>query len=203
MNNESIGIMGGTFDPIHYGHLILAQHVLDEMGLKKIMFIPSGISYLKSNKGTSDKKHRFNMTKLGIINNKRFEVSTIEIDRVGNTYTVDTIEELNEKYPNNTYYFIIGADSLFDLVKWKNYKRLFEICNFVVTNRGSTYTDEQLQQEIHRLKSKYDAKINLIRIPDIEISSSEIRRRVKNRLSIKYLLPEDVEKYIHDNELYI
>ncbi|MCT4688453.1 nicotinate-nucleotide adenylyltransferase [Vallitalea sp.] len=203
MNNESIGIMGGTFDPIHYGHLILAQHVLDEMGLKKIMFIPSGISYLKSNNGTSNKKHRLNMTKIGIINNERFEVSTIEIDREGNTYTVDTIEELNEKHPNNTYYFIIGADSLFDLVKWKNYKRLFDTCNFVVTNRGSTYTNEQLQQEINRLKSKYDAKINLIRIPDIEISSSEIRRRVKNKQTIKYLLPEDVEKYIDYNKLYI
>lgn len=202
MDNKSIGIMGGTFDPIHYGHLILAQYVLDQMKLDKIIFIPSGISYLKSNKKISHKRHRLNMTKLGINNNDKFEVSTIEIDRKGNTYTVDTIEQLNEEYPYKTFYFIIGADSLFDLLKWKKYKRLFEICNFVVTNRGSTYTTEQLQCEINMLKSKYNARIDLIHIPDIDISSSEIRKRVNNNLSIRYLLPDNVEKYIDNNELY-
>ncbi|GMQ57041.1 nicotinate-nucleotide adenylyltransferase [Vallitalea sediminicola] len=202
MNNKSIGIMGGTFDPIHYGHLILAQYVLDEMNLDKIIFIPSGISYLKSNKKISHKSHRLNMTELGIINNDKFEASTIEIDREGNTYTVDTIEHLNEKYPYKTFYFIIGADSVFDLLKWKNYQRLFEICNFVVTNRGSTYTGEQLQCEINILKRNYNARIDLINIPDIDISSSEIRKRVKNNLSIRYLLPDNVEKYIDNNKLY-
>jgi nicotinate-nucleotide adenylyltransferase len=143
------------------------------------------------------------MTQLGIINNERFDISTIEMDREGNTYTVDTIKELNKKNPNNTYYFIIGADSLFDLLKWKDYERLFEICNFIVANRGSTYKNEQLQEEIDVLKNRYNAKITLARIPDIEISSSEIRKRVKANQSIRYLLPEGVQKYIYDNQLYI
>ncbi|GKX28745.1 putative nicotinate-nucleotide adenylyltransferase [Vallitalea longa] len=202
MSEQLIGIMGGTFDPIHYGHLILAQYVLDNMKLDKILFIPSGVSYLKSNRKVSDKIHRLNMTKLGILNNDEFELSTIEIDRKGNTYTVDTIDELNDKYPFNTYYFIIGADSLFDLVKWKDHKRLFKICNFIVANRGATYTDIQLNDEIHMLQTRYDANITLVRIPDIEISSSEIRNRVKDKLSIRYLLPENVEKYIGINKLY-
>lgn len=202
MNKELIGIMGGTFDPIHYGHLILAQYVLDEMKLDKILFIPSGISYLKSDRRISSKTHRLNMTKLGIENNTKFEISRIEIDRLGNTYTVDTINELSNGHPNNTYYFIIGADSLFDLLKWKDYKRLFKICNFIVTNRASTYTDIQLNNEIIKLKDKYDANITLIRIPNIEISSSEIRERAKNNQSIRYLLPDIVERYINENKLY-
>lgn len=202
MDKQLIGIMGGTFDPIHYGHLILAQYVLDNMKLDEILFVPSGISYLKSKRKVSDKMHRLNMTKLGIANNDKFELSTIEIDRTGNTYTVDTITELNDKYPNNTYYFIIGADSLFDLLKWKDHKRLLNICNFIVANRGATYTDKQLNDEIHMLETTYHANITLVRIPDIEISSSEIRNRVKDKLSIRYLLPEKVEKYIDDNKLY-
>ncbi|MCT4543973.1 MAG: nicotinate-nucleotide adenylyltransferase [Vallitalea sp.] len=201
MNNKVVGIMGGTFDPIHHGHLIVAEYVCSELNLDKIIFIPSGKPYLKSNKKVSQTKHRLNMTKLAIIDNNKFEISTIEIDRKGNTYTVDTIESLNKEYPLTTFYFIIGADSLFDLQKWKNHNKLFNICNFIVVNRGGTCSYSMLKNKIDEL-AKFNAKITLVHIPDIQISSSEIRTRVKDNLSIKYLLPEKVEKYILDNTLY-
>lgn len=203
MEERTVGIMGGTFDPIHYGHLILAEYVLTEMNLDKIIFIPSGIPHLKSYKKVSNKKNRLKMTELGIKNNNKFEISTIEIDRHGNTYTVDTIKELNKKYQNTVFYFIIGADSLFDLLKWKSIDKLFNICNFIVANRGGTYSLDKIEERINLLKNEYNAYIKLVHIPDIQISSSEIRNRIKNNKSIKYLLPEDVEKYIYKNNIYI
>ncbi|MCT4596578.1 MAG: nicotinate-nucleotide adenylyltransferase [Vallitalea sp.] len=203
MKESTVGIMGGTFDPIHYGHLILAEYVLNEMNLDKIIFIPSGTPHLKSYKKVSTKKNRLKMTELGIKNNNNFKISTIEIDREGNTYTIDTIKELNKKYTDTLFYFIIGADSLFDLLKWKDIEKLFDICNFIVANRGGTYSLNELQDRIKLLTNEYNAYIKLVNIPDIQISSSDIRNRIKQNKSIKYLLPGDVEKYIYKNKLYV
>lgn len=200
VTNQKVGIMGGTFDPIHYGHLILAEYVATDVKLDKVIFMPSGTPYLKSH--VTEKKHRLEMTKRGIAGNDKFIVSTMELDRVGNTYTVDTMATLKQSHPNTRFYFIMGADSLFDLEKWKNSEQLFKICDFAVTNRGGTYSKTDLQTQIQTLNQKYASQISLVSIPDIQISSTEIRKRVRNNQSIKYLLPGNVEAYILEQGLY-
>lgn len=192
--------MGGTFDPIHYGHLILAEYVMTDMQLDHMMFIPSGTPYLKSE--VTAKEHRLAMTKLGIQDNPKFKINTIEMERTGNTYTIDTIQTLIQSYPETDFYFVMGADSLFDLEKWKDSTRLFQICHFIVANRGGMYSPDTLNKEIRRLYAKYNARISQVRIPDIQISSTEIRNRVMGNQSIRYLLPETVEAYIRIHDIY-
>jgi len=198
--NQRVGIMGGTFDPIHYGHLVLAEYVATDLKLDKVIFMPSGTPYLKS--CVTTKEHRLEMTKRGIEGNDKFLVSSMELDRLGNTYTVDTMEALTSLHPDTDFYFIMGADSLFDLEKWKDSEHLFKICHFAVTNRGGTYTMEALRTQIQKLSQKYQAQITLVPIPDIQISSTEIRKRIKHNQSIKYLLPENTETYIVTQGLY-
>ncbi len=200
LTNQRVGIMGGTFDPIHYGHLVLAEYVATDLKLDKVIFMPSGTPYLKSY--VTKKEHRLEMTKLGIKGNDKFLASSMELDRLGNTYTVDTMEALITLHPDTDFYFMMGADSLFDLEKWKNSDRLFKICHFAVTNRGGTHIMKAVQTQIQKLNQKYQAQITLVPIPDIQISSTEIRKRTRNNQSIKYLLPEDIESYILKQGLY-
>jgi len=197
-----IGISGGTFDPIHHGHLIAAQEIREKLNLDKILFIPVGDPPHKTDIEVTDSIHRLNMVKKAIEDNSYFEVSSIEVDRPGYTYTIDTLMELKEKYPENCkFYFIIGADTLPQLVTWKEYRKVFTLCQFVAVMRPG-FNNEEIYNEARRLESCFSAKIDIIDAPLIEISSTDIRKRVRESKSIKYLVPESVEEYIYSNGLY-
>ena len=200
MEKIRIGIMGGTFDPIHNGHLILAEYSRTNFNLDKVLFIPTGRPH-KDNKYISSNLHRLNMTLLAINSNPYFELSTIEMDREKTTYTIDTIKYLQSKYKNRDFYFILGSDSLYQIDKWKDYENLLKICNFIVAKRPSQEADS-IEDWIKKLREEYNSLIYPLELPLIEISSTQIRERVKRGLSIKYLVPQSVEFYIEKNKLY-
>jgi len=179
-----IGVMGGTFDPIHNGHLIGAEYARTSLNLDKLIFIPSGNHPFKNNKNISEPNKRMDMISLAISSNKYFEISPIEINRMGITYTIDTIMELRKEYRKDEIYFIIGSDILFELEKWKGFEELISLCKFILLYRPGK--EDNIDKKIKDLKISYNIKIEKVKAPLIEISSTEIRNRVKNRLSIKY-----------------
>lgn len=183
-----IGILGGTFNPVHIGHLILAQYALGELNLDKIYFVPANIAPLKSRRGLISPAHRLNMLKLAVKNNKNFRVSDIEIKRGGVSYTVDTLESFKKK--GNVVFFISGSDSLGQLNRWKDFKRIQKIATFVVAARPG-----------FRLKTKMRG-IRFINLPKMEISSSLIRARVRAKKDVSHLIGDRVLKYIKDKRLY-
>ncbi len=197
------GIMGGTFDPIHIGHLVLAEEVRTKLGLDKVIFIPSGNPPHKNFKNVSAANHRYYMTLLATVSNPYFEVSPIEIERTGKAYTVDTIKLLREKYKDEVeLYFITGADAILDLPNWKNPEELLELCKFVAATRpGFNFT--KMEEGIKNIEEKHNKKIYTIFAPALKISSTDIRNRIKANCSVKYLLSESVEHYIYKNNLYI
>ncbi len=207
MNNKKIGIIGGTFDPIHNGHLMIAQAAYNEYQLSKVIFIPTGISYMKT--GVTDSYFRYNMTKLAIKKYPFFKISDIEITREGNTYTCDTIAYFKNKYPTDVLYFIIGTDSLFSIEKWKNVSYIFENCVILCATREVDKSDDnqiQMQQDkAKELSQKYNAKISFIHCPTLDISSTEIRtfRKENPNENLSTLeLPSSVAKYIIRHDLY-
>ncbi|TDT61215.1 nicotinate-nucleotide adenylyltransferase [Fonticella tunisiensis] len=197
---KKIGIMGGTFNPIHIGHLIAAQEVLEKMNFDKILFMPVGDPPHKTGSDVISAEHRFEMVKLAIENNEKFEVSDIEVKRRGKTYTYDTLLELGNLNTNTSFYFIVGYDTLRDMDSWKRIDDVFKLSSFVVVNRGNDYTD--MKKEIDKKVKKYSANIYLVDIPDIEISSTEIRKKVSENKSIRYMVPDKVLEYILNKGLY-
>lgn len=195
---KRIGIFGGTFDPIHTGHLIMAENVKDQIQLDTVLFIPSGNPPLKQNSLVSDAADRLNMVKLAIEGDPALSVSDIEITQ--NTgepsYTVNTLLKLRQQYPADQakFYLIIGMDQLIDLHKWKDPGKLFLLSEVLVINRPG-YLIQQVENE-------YSRRGIFVPVPDIDISSTDIRFRVREKRSIKYLVPEKVEKYIKENNLY-
>lgn len=195
---RKIGIMGGTFDPIHVGHLMIAEAVWDEYKLEKVLFIPSANPPHKHDVLTSA-KHRFNMTLLATCSNPHFEVSSIEMDRTGPSYTIDTIKTLKKIYGDDTdFYFIIGADCIHELPTWHKIDELLKICKFIVTKRPSYKLDLSIIA-----KEFGDYNIQLLETPELEISSTDIRQRIKKGYSIQYITTEQVQQYIRKEELYL
>ena len=199
---KRIGIMGGTFNPIHTGHLIIADDAREKYKLDKVLFIPSGVPPHKPDSEVLDPEHRFEMVRLAVASNDGFEASRMEIDREGYTYTVYTLNELKERYgEGTTFYFIIGADVVPELKTWREYKKVFQLCEFIAVLRpGHSETD--FIGEIQQLEAEYGAKIHPMQSRLIDISSTDIRENCMRRTSIKYLVPEAVEKYILDKGLY-
>ncbi|SKA94640.1 nicotinate-nucleotide adenylyltransferase [Caloramator quimbayensis] len=195
----SIGIYGGTFNPIHIGHLIAADEVLNLFQLDKIIFIPVGIPPHKDN-NIAPAKNRYEMIKLAINGNRKFEVSDIEIKREGYTYTYDTLMELKSIYSKDKLHFIIGYDAFKESDTWKMADKVYEMVSFIVVNRGGF--DIKMHEDIEYKKRKYNADVKYVKIPDIEISSTDIRLRISKGLNYRYMLPEAVFNYIIKNELY-
>lgn len=195
-----IGIMGGTFNPIHNGHLLLAEAAREELGLDKVLFMPSGNSYMKEPASIASKQHRIQMTALAIEDNPYFELSLMETEREGATYTCDTLQELKSVFPEDAFYFILGADSFFSIEKWKNPEIIMQNCILTVSVRGGNL--KAVEEKAACLKEKYDAKIYLLPERNIDISSTEIRNRLKEGRSVKYMLPEKVRLYMEENGLY-
>ena len=197
-----IGIMGGTFDPIHLGHLATAESVREIFNLNEVIFIPSARPPHKTDKQVTAAAHRLAMTILATRSNPKFSVSATEILREGLSYTIDTIDELHKKFGETAeLFFMVGADMLADLSHWYHAKELVEKCKFVATTRqGSTADIEEVEKFFGAERMK---NINLITTPGLEISSTDIREKVKAGKSIKYLVPEKVEEYIKDEGLYL
>ncbi len=197
-----IGIMGGSFDPIHYGHLVLAEQVRDQFQLERIYFIPVGNAPHKSASKMSSKMSRYEMTVLATATNPKFEVSRLEIDRDTTSYAIDTVRALMDQIgPSDQLYFITGADAIVELQSWKNWKTLLTYCHFIGATRPGIDRD-LLNEKMAVLQDQHGAKIHVTEVPALAISSTDIRRRVSEGNSIKYLLPESVEQYIYKNGLY-
>lgn len=195
-------ILGGTFDPIHYGHLAAAETVRERLNCQKVIFIPSGDPPHKKGRVLTDSIHRYKMTELAVRSNPNFEVSNIEINRSGYTYTLDTIKELNNFYGKGIeLFFITGADALLEIETWYKVEELLQLCSFVAVTRPG-YDKLELEQKLQYLQSNYDSKLFIIDVPGLKISSSELRDRIIEGSSIKYLVPEAVEQYIYNQELY-
>ena len=200
-SREKIGILGGTFDPVHLGHLIIAEEVRSNVGLDKILFVPAGVPWMRENEGVSAGKHRLNMVDLAVKSNPHFESSSIEIDRQGVTYTADTLETLREDLDHEVELsFIMGMDVLEKFHLWKSPETVVDLCSLVIVNRpGNQAVDVN---EVVKKYPEAGAKLRIINVPRMEISSSEIRERVRQEKSLKYLVSEEVIEYIDQNNLY-
>lgn len=198
---QKIGIMGGTFNPIHIGHLLLAQTALTEENLDSIMFLPSGQSYMKRDKEVLDAGNRFKMTRLATADNPAFFVSDMEIKRTGNTYTCDTLVQLRKENPSCEYFFIMGADCLFSVENWKNPQQIFDNCTILAAVRNGADISV-MEDKCRELSERYHAKVKLLSFPETNISSTDIRRRLTDGKSIRYMVPETVRLYIENNKFY-
>ncbi|NLL69800.1 MAG: nicotinate-nucleotide adenylyltransferase [Epulopiscium sp.] len=199
---ERLAIMGGTFDPIHYGHLVTAEAVRHQFQINKVLFVPTGHPPHKPFFDVSHTEHRYLMTVLATVTNPYFDVSRIEIDRKGITYTIDTIQHLKKIYGSNTeLYFITGADAIHEILTWKDPEEVLRLCTFIAATRPE-YHKKDLLKKIEQLRQQYGSKIDFLEVPSLAISSSDIRKRVQENRPIKYLLPEPVENYIFKFGLY-
>jgi len=211
-----IGLFGGTFDPIHWGHLRSAEEVREALSLDRILFIPAANPPLKMSETTTAAKDRLAMVRLAVADNPRFAVSTVEIRRDGISYSIDTLRYFfNKKRRTVSYYFILGFDAFREIGKWKDHTRLFPLCNFVVTSRpekGHSNPFRRIPIAVRRLFC-YDFKrkiythrsgtdLYFVKLTDIAISASDIRTRVRENNSIRYLVPSEVERYIRKHALY-
>jgi nicotinate-nucleotide adenylyltransferase len=196
-----IGICGGTFNPIHNGHLLIAQEAIDKYNLDKVFFIPSGKPPHKKGIEIIDSKHRYNMVIEATKNNNKFEVLDIELNREGYTFTIDTLKEFKSRYQKYNLHYIIGADVVLDLKNWKNSEEIFKICSFIAFLRPGK-NDSEVKKEVERLSYKYAVNIKLFETIYFEVSSSNIRNRIINNSSIRYLVQDSVINYINKNNLY-
>ena len=192
-----LGIMGGTFNPIHHGHLVAAEIIRDEFKLEEVLFVPSGKPPHKENDEIASPEHRWMMTVLATASNEYFSASAIEIERGGESYTKDTLLELKKIYGENTeMYFITGVDAIVEISTWHRTDDLPKLAKFIAASRPGYKLDWEKIDPRFR-KSTYP-----IEIPALAISSTEIRRRIREGKTIKYLVPEVVEKYIYKNRFY-
>jgi nicotinate-nucleotide adenylyltransferase len=194
--------MGGTFDPIHYGHLVTAEAVRTEFDLDMVLFVPSGLSPHKEPETVTSAQHRYLMTVLATLTNPYFEVSRVDIDRPGVTYTVDTIADLRREYGSGVaFHFITGADALAEIFAWKSAEELVRECTFVGATRPG-FTLDHLPAEVEEFYHRNAVSFRFIEVPALAISSTELRRRVREGRSLRYLTPEEVSFYIVKNGLY-
>ena len=199
---KRIGIMGGTFDPIHIGHLILGERTYEQLNLDKIQFMPAGNPPHKQNRvGRATDAQRVAMVERAISGNPHFELSLIEMNDKGFTYTYHTLETLKEQNPDTDYYFIIGADSLFALDEWKEPARICHACTLVVAVRDHASFDE-LKREIDRLSAKYNGHFTILDTMNIDVSSHQIRQWISEDKSLKYYIPDCVISYMKENGIY-
>lgn len=199
----AIGIMGGTFDPIHFGHLRAAEEVSQGFGLERVIFVPSGRPPHKPAEEVTPPEHRYLMTLLATADNPRFEVSRIEIDREGPSYTLDSLKELRSAFsPEKALYFITGLDAILEIATWQDYTELFELADFIAVTRPG-YNVEALTQLEKTLGRERFSKVHPFPVTLLAISSRDIRRRIREGKSVRYLVPDNVARYIEKERLYV
>lgn len=199
---RKLGIMGGTFDPVHYGHLVTAEAVRAEFKLDQVLFVPTGQPAHKPVGAATDAKHRYTMTVLATLTNPHFEVSRVDVERPGYTYTIDTLHDLRQVYgPEVEFYFITGADAILEILTWKQPDELFRLCTFVAATRPG-YDLGRLAHQLGDLYRRHADQIKVLEVPAMAISSTDIRERVRTGRPIRYLVPEAVASYIYKNGLY-
>ena len=198
---KRVGIMGGTFNPIHLGHLIIAEAAYEAYNLDEVLFVPSGVSYMKDQSEILDAKKRVHMTGLAIEDNPHFALSTIEIDRDGNSYSYETLETLRKQNPNTEYFFLVGSDTLFALETWKHPEILLPSCTILVAVRDGVPM-EKMQEHAKYLEEKFGGSIQLLTTPNIEISATDIRNRLSKNRNVKYFVPDSVLDFINKYDLY-
>jgi len=196
-----IGVLGGTFDPIHYGHLVIAEDARACLRLRRVLFVPAHHPPHKPDSTYSSFEHRVRMTELGIAGNPSFELSLIEMRREGPSYTVDTLRDLQaELRAEAELYFIVGMDSLGNLMEWHKPAELLTLCRLVVAERAGYRVDlPALKKALPGLKSR----LELIDTPELSISSTDLQRRVRLGLPIRYQVPPAVVRYVHEHRLYL
>lgn len=194
-NRTRLGVMGGTFDPIHHGHLVAASEVRHWFGLDEVVFVPTGQPWQKEARQVTAAEDRYLMTVIATASNPSFSVSRVDIDRAGPTYTVDTLRDLKEQRGDDTdLFFITGADALEQILSWRDHSEMFELAHFV----GATRPGHRLSVE-----GLPDDKITLVEVPALAISSSECRDRVTMGEPIWYLVPDGIVQYINKRGLYV
>lgn len=199
--SKKVGVMGGTFNPVHIGHLMLAEWTMEAAGLDEVLFIPAGCPYMKSQEEILDGVKRLHMVELAIRSRDDFLCSDMEIRRNGYTYTYETLEQLKMENPDTEYYFIMGADCLFSLENWVHPERILRACTLIAAARNGSPMS-QLECKRRELEQRYHCSIRLLPFLSMEISSSDIRSRLKTGRSIRYLVPDPVFNYIAENKLY-
>lgn len=195
------GIIGGTFDPIHNAHLYIAYEAKEQLGLEEVIFMPAGKQPLKTEKKVTPANLRYEMVKEAIKPFKEFSISDYEIKKEGLSYTYKTLEHFKKKDSDAELFFITGADCLINIDKWKEVSKIFNICTFVVFARGGIDT-ESLEMHKKRVEEKYGGKIVVLKFKELEISSTDIRERVKSGKKVDFFIPERVNKLIEENNLY-
>ena len=193
MSAQRVGIMGGTFDPVHHGHLVAASEVAALFELDEVIFVPTGEPWQKSQRQVSPAEHRYLMTVIATASNPRFWVSRVDIDRSGPTFTIDTIRDIGRQRPGAELYFITGADALSQILSWKDAERTLQLARFIgVTRPGYELTDAHLPSD----------SVTLLDVPAMAISSSDVRDRVMAGQPVWYLVPDGVVQYINKHRLY-
>jgi nicotinate-nucleotide adenylyltransferase len=191
-----LGVMGGTFDPIHYGHLVTAEEALMQFALDAVVFVPTGQPWMKEGREVSPPEDRYLMTVIATASNPRFQVSRVEIDREGPTYTVDTLKTLAAEHPDAELYFITGADAMLEILEWKDPEEVLSLAHFIAATRpGYDLTRFESMAPRH-------TNVSLMSIPALAISSTDVRGRVGEGRPIRYLVPEGVKSYIEKADLY-
>ncbi len=196
-----VGLLGGSFDPVHIGHLIIAEEARVRLGLSRVLFVPAGQPYMKAERGITPARQRLEMVQLAVESNPYFEASSIDIDRSGPSYTVDTLDVLRSALPRGReLYFIIGWDGLQSLPLWREPRRILDMCWLVAVPRpGAVQPDlKEIEEAIPGLSER----VIMLDRPLLSISSTEIRERVARGTSIRYLVPDAVAKYIEKHQLY-
>jgi nicotinate-nucleotide adenylyltransferase len=189
--------MGGTFDPIHHGHLLTAEEAAVQFGLEQVIFVPTGQPWMKADREVSPAEDRYLMTVIATASNPRFTVSRIEIDRAGPTYTVDTLRALRELHPGAELFFVTGADAMLEIFQWKDPGELLSLAHFIAATRPG-YDLAHFQAEARAAHPN----VTVMNIPALAISSTDIRQRVREGRPIRYLVPEGVKSYIEKAGLY-
>lgn len=195
-NKLRVGVMGGTFDPIHHGHLVAASEAAHRFGLDEVVFVPTGEPWQKAGRKISPAEDRYLMTVIATAANPRFTVSRADIDRAGPTYTIDTLRDLRGDYPDADLYFITGADALSSIMSWHDWEDMFALAEFVgVTRPGYELTEDMLPADIQE-------RVHLLDIPAMAISSTDCRERAAAGRPVWYLVPDGVVQYIAKHRLY-
>ena len=187
-----IGIMGGTFDPIHNGHLVAASEVAWVYDLDEVIFVPTGRPVFKLDKHVTNEEDRYLMTVIATASNPKFVVSRVDIDRPGVTYTIDTLRDIRARYPDAKLFFITGADAVAEIMRWKDAERMFDIAHFVAVTRPGYSSKVPLPA----------GKVDMLEIPALAISSTDVRQRARNGEPVWYLVPDGVVQYIAKHGIY-